>query len=162
MAKAGQHLGSERIGPDRAHDFLEITADQRPYVAEYSHRNGTRLAHPKLRIDDVHAEGRVLDQMKERIVIRAQPLLGPLALGDVEVGGKRFQRLGVDTEHRGPAGLDPALDAVVAEHPVVDGAGGLAAVELLERRIHGRPVVGHHMFEQCHAAYRPVARLLGR
>ena len=162
VAKPGQSLGSERLGPGLAHDRFEVTPDQRMRAAKRSQRNGTGLAHSKLRIDDVHAEGRVLDQMKEGVVIRAQQFLGPFALGNIEVGGKRFRGLAIGSPHRGPAGSDPSLDTVVAENPVVNRSGWLASVKFLERRLHRRPISRNHVLEQCPGTCRAVAGLLRR
>ena len=83
VAEMADRLGRERFRPDRPQDVREIPADERTDVLKHLLGSGAHLRQTEVGIHRIHAEWRVLHEMTERVIRRAQFVFGPLALGDV-------------------------------------------------------------------------------
>ena len=81
--KRRQRLAHERLGPERAQHLAEVPADERLDAAERRRGAVVHRVEAEVGVDDVDAEGRVLDERGEGLLAAPASRLGLAAIGDV-------------------------------------------------------------------------------
>jgi hypothetical protein len=83
VSELADRLGGERLRPDQPQHLRKVPADERADGAEHVLRSAAHFPKAELRVDHVHAERVVLDQVVERVAVAPQLLFGASPLGDV-------------------------------------------------------------------------------
>ena len=71
-----ERLAGERLGPHGADDLVEVPSQQGADVLEHLPRTDAHLREPEVRIDEIHAERRALDEVVEGVAAPPDPLVG--------------------------------------------------------------------------------------